>query len=396
MLTKRGDTWVADLREYGGKRQSLYTKDKDEARWLHNELEQMVLARRTIDGDTVRALKAARRATAAGVPEACRTATVAAVQESGRKTVTLREAFALTSQCRDEWRDARDFKAIERKYRAVTAHFGAARMLHTITALDMDDFKQAQIKAGIAPGTYNNRVSFIDILFTEMAKRHIITKDPQYAVGRPELMERRAGGSRARKHIYSLKEEQQIVQWFQSSTFPRTHEMADLTTALIYTGLRLGEMLALHRDDVNFESGYITVRRSGRSSLTTKTEAGYMRSVWMFPRAYEIMDRRIREQRMDFPFGEVKRPHHPWGVMREALGKKDVPDFVIHATRHTCATRLAALKLSPVQLTAWMGWSNISMANTYVKIANVALSDIQEMREALNCAKAKNPELVLL
>lgn len=63
-----------------------------------------------------------------------------------------------------------------------------------------------------------------------------------------------------------------------------------------------------------------------------------------------------------------------WAKAREALGLKSDPDFVLHACRHTCATRLieAGVNLRVVQL--YLGHSDINTTLKYTHVSNDLLA----------------------
>ena len=63
-----------------------------------------------------------------------------------------------------------------------------------------------------------------------------------------------------------------------------------------------------------------------------------------------------------------------WKRMRQALGKLKDPQFVIHALRHTCATKLMAGGVDVVTVQHWLGHTDIKTTMKYAHFMPQRLS----------------------
>lgn len=138
---------------------------------------------------------------------------------------------------------------------------------------------------------------------------------------------------------------------------------------LMDTGLRPGEVAALHLEDVDLGAGLVTVRKS-------KTGKG--RVVHIGPATCAAVDRWLRARRIhrlaDGPMLWLGTRNRGFGyaAMYEALkGRAAVAGitrrFHPHLFRHTAATRWLAAGGSEGGAQASMGWSSRKMLDRYVR-----------------------------
>ena len=156
---------------------------------------------------------------------------------------------------------------------------------------------------------------------------------------------------------------------------PDGHVMAVYLMACL--GLRKGEALALHVEDVH--DGVVEVRRSmsARSGRIgpTKTPSG-VRSLPMPQRLRsklaEWLDLRIMDGIGDAPTVCCTAQGRPigsmpmqrwWTAHRDALG---CPGMVMHQLRHSNLSMMARALPSAFDLQRWAGWSSIAPAKVYI------------------------------
>jgi integrase len=68
---------------------------------------------------------------------------------------------------------------------------------------------------------------------------------------------------------------------------------AELVRVAAYAGLRLGELLALHWQDVDFAGSALTVSRALSASVETSTKSGKVRRVPLADEAGAALDPRL-------------------------------------------------------------------------------------------------------
>jgi integrase len=115
-----------------------------------------------------------------------------------------------------------------------------------------------------------------------------------------------------------------------------------LITFLLFTGLRIGEALNTRWEDIDLESGTVTVTES-------KTQAGTGRSVILIPALVSI----LRRERLRSPYsaledyvfaskagGILNRHYILSRVLKPALEEAEIPHTTLHELRHTFASIL--------------------------------------------------------
>jgi integrase len=134
-----------------------------------------------------------------------------------------------------------------------------------------------------------------------------------------------------------LKSDEEI-----SSKPPLSDDWRPLITFLLFTGLRIGEALNTRWEDIDLESGTVTVTES-------KTQAGTGRSVILIPALVSILRReRLRSAYSaleDYVFaskagGILNRHYILSRVLKPALEEARIPHTTLHELRHTFASIL--------------------------------------------------------
>jgi integrase len=145
-----------------------------------------------------------------------------------------------------------------------------------------------------------------------------------------------------------------------------------------WAGLRRGEILGLHRDDLDLSTGTVTVRRTRTEMLSTgarfdsppKTNASY-RTVALPPHIMPILsDHLERFAGTDRVFvnrdGEPMRGDALRQAFERARNKVELPDLRFHDLRHTGQTLAAAAGGSLADLMRRLGHSSTAAAKLYL------------------------------
>lgn len=136
----------------------------------------------------------------------------------------------------------------------------------------------------------------------------------------------------------------------------RGAEVADFVRVLLTTGLRRSELLLRERSDLR-------VDETGTSWLrVSKTKTKRERSIPLTPEAASILQSRL-PWTINAP---VVRDH--WDRAKEKLGLAGDRRVVIHALRHTVATRLIRAGVDPFTTGQLLGHSNIRTTQRYVHV----------------------------
>lgn len=184
-------------------------------------------------------------------------------------------------------------------------------------------------------------------------------------------------GERIREFVLSHEQEEKYLA-------AAPEPLCDAATLLLDTGLRVGELCALEKTDVNLDPangakfGYLQVR-SGKSKNAARTVSLTARasdmlrarmtsndSVWVFP------------GKGDGPFLATSLNHQHTKV-RTTLGLPD--DFVIHSLRHTFLTRLGECHVDSFTLMRIAGHSSVTVSQRYVHPSDEAMERAFERLE---------------
>jgi integrase len=148
----------------------------------------------------------------------------------------------------------------------------------------------------------------------------------------------------------------------------------ELVRIAAYTGLRLGELLALRWRDVDFKGSVLTISRAMSAGVETTTKSGRVRRVPLPAQASDALQR--LRQRSDFTapteFVFVDRVGRPVNSVtlrkrfkqaRDAVGARPLR---FHDLRHTYGSLLAAAGVDLVTIKETMGHSALSTTGRYL------------------------------
>jgi integrase len=149
---------------------------------------------------------------------------------------------------------------------------------------------------------------------------------------------------------------------------------AELVRVAAYTGLRLGELLALRWRDVDFASSVLTISRGMSAGIETTTKSGRVRRVPLPAQASDALQRLAGRPDFTAPpelvFVDVRgRPLNSVTVRkhfkqaRDAVGARPLR---FHDLRHTYGSLLAAAGIDLVTIKETMGHSALSTTGRYL------------------------------
>ena len=186
---------------------------------------------------------------------------------------------------------------------------------------------------------------------------------------------------------FSEEEQKRFLTALESDRIPRHRNNYKLQIMIeLYTGMRMGEINALKKDDIDFNRSIIHVRGTISRGLnernylkdSTKTEKG-TREIPMNDLVRPVLEEALK-----------KAPRNKYGLIFYDTNKKDViatqqvncyfkrlcrkANIDVrgqHALRHTFATRCIEAGVPAVVLKNWMGHTNIHITlDTYADVFN--------------------------
>lgn len=228
----------------------------------------------------------------------------------------------------------------------------------------VEDIQQGYFKRGHSNAGVNRKMATLSKII-KYADKH------RYIDRKPDIEWLKEGKGRIR--YLSDKEEQQVYSYLTQWGFL---DHKDLFMFLIDTGARLGEALNSAPRDV-----YST------NISIWKTKADIPRTVPMTTRVQEIIKRRSNQvKHFDFKYHEIRKV---WDRLKCAMGLEQDEQFVPHALRHTCASRLVQRGVQIQIVKEWLGHSSLSVTLRYAHLAPTNLEAAVSVLEPQNVVQLK-------
>lgn len=296
------------------------------------------------------------------------------------------------------WLD--DHIALNRAGKTLQEYSGIVKLYITpnighfkLSKLDGDQLVTWQAKMarkGISADIRFRTVKILRAALNQAVKLRLLPYNPCAALDKPKV---------GRKEVTPLEPEQ-CAKLF---TACESHRLGDLIVLAAMTGLRKGELFALHWNAVNLDEGVLVVRGAleelsgGLKVKDPKTSAG-RRVVALDSEAIKALRSRLKKA-MDEGFEPEDVPvvfanerggylrgsnfdRRVWYPIRKAAG---IPDtFVFHDLRHTQASLMLAAGVDLKVIQKRLGHRDFSTtANTYSHLLQNAQNEAVEKLEAM-------------
>ena len=246
----------------------------------------------------------------------------------------------------------------------ILPYFGNKRV-NDITAADIRQWQNELIKMGYSPTylkTINNQLSAI---FNYAVRYYDLKSNPCVKAGS-------MGKSKAEEMDFWTGEE--FRKFIDSVMNKRLSYMAFMI--LYWTGMRLGELLALNPKDVDLEKRTISITKSyqrlGKKDVITPPKTSKSKRVITIPEflaAYikDYMDSLYDLQEDDrlFPITKYYLEHE----MQRGIKESGVKRIRVHDLRHSHASMLIELGFSPLEIANRLGHEKVETTlNTYAHL----------------------------
>ena len=246
----------------------------------------------------------------------------------------------------------------------ILPYFGNKRV-NDITAADIRHWQNELIKIGYSPTylkTINNQLSAI---FNYAVRYYDLKSNPCAKAGS-------MGKSKAEEMDFWTGEE--FRRFIDSVMNKRLSYMAFMT--LYWTGMRLGELLALNPKDVDLEKRTISITKSyqrlGKKDVITPPKTPKSKRVITIPEflAADIKDYMdslydLQEDDRLFPITKYYLEHE----MQRGIKESGVKRIRVHDLRHSHASMLIELGFSPLEIANRLGHEKVETTlNTYAHL----------------------------
>ena len=242
----------------------------------------------------------------------------------------------------------------------ILPYFGNKRV-NDITAVDIRQWQNELIKMGYSPTylkTINNRLSAI---FNYAVRYYDLKSNPCAKAGS-------MGKSKAEEMNFWTGEE--FRRFIDSVMNKRLSYMAFMT--LYWTGMRLGELLALNPKDVDLEKRTITITKSyqrlGKKDVITPPKTPKSKRVITIPEflAADIKDYidssyELQENDRLFPITKYYLEHE----MQRGIKESGVKRIRVHDLRHYHVSLLISMGFSAVSIGNRVGHESVDITYRY-------------------------------
>lgn len=277
----------------------------------------------------------------------------------GIRPWTLEHAYDRV--CELYWRHKPGGKNAMLNARHAMIYFGHSILAENITAHMIDHWVQSLRVMNLATSIINHRLSALSRLI-----RFAYSRGGAATI--PVIFREPARPGRIR--YLTAIEEAKIFNYL--TTHPGRDGPA-MIRFLLDTGMRVGEMLALQENDVDFERGLIHIWRNKTNKPRAVPMTARVRHI-LKAKSTGTPDNRF------FPH-TYKYYRRTWKAIRSALGLANDPEFVLHCLRHTCASRLIHHGVHILTVKEWLGHKAIASTLKYIHLAPKNLYDAAAVLE---------------
>jgi len=258
--------------------------------------------------------------------------------------------------------------------------FFGNRRLDAISPLLIERFKAEQLQEGLKASTINSQLIVLQkLLRTAVEWGHFERRDDVWRIRRLPTDERQFDWLRPDEAGLLLRAAKEMsAKWY---TF---------FFVALRTGMRRGEILALHWDEVDFERRRITVRYTNWQGRLGSPKSGRIRVVPMTGDLAEALhawrSTGVGTSPLVFPNrrGDLTNWHSGAGrALDRALERAGLRHIRLHDLRHSFASHLVLKRCSLREVQILMGHHSIRMTERYAHITDDRLASAIDVLDGL-------------
>lgn len=240
--------------------------------------------------------------------------------------------------------------------------FGQRVKLEDVTPEMVEGFRDALVAEGLADRTVNKYLTVLHGLFVWAQRRYKLPANPVANV------ERRPHAKRGNIDVFSREEVLALVRAADSE------QDGTIFLTAAFTGLRLGELLALRWRDVDFTNSAVHVRQSFTNGRVDTPKSGQERTVPMADEVAEALAKLGQRERHrdddDLVFCGTNGGHLAGHRLRDrykaALKEAGLRELRFHDLRHTFGSH-AIRTADSREVMEWMGHQDLATTQRYLQ-----------------------------
>ena len=250
------------------------------------------------------------------------------------------------------------------KYRASFDCFEGYAFSRGITRLDqvslllVEEYRAVLRRRGYAATTLEHRASILKQLTRWAVERSLLQHDPLAGLK----------GKKVRPGPQPCFTPEQVETILSTAK----GQQQSILEVLAFTGMRIGELVWLTRDDVDFEKGFIQIRP--KDNWVPKH--GRSRVIPMHDRVRKVLEKLPWKHRWVFaakPSGKYPKGGHQISAthvlerLKKVLSKLGLQGH-LHTFRHFFTSHCANNGVPPFQLIKWLGHADVGMVMHYYEL----------------------------
>lgn len=244
------------------------------------------------------------------------------------------------------------------------------RRLDSFKVLDIDQLKAEMLDEGFSRKTINNAMAVWAKLLHYAQDQELITKTPRFKF--LKIREEKFD-------FFDFDELERLVAAAKDE--PERRAMILLGAE---AGMRMGEMLALTQDCVDYRSGNVTIWENDWHGQVGSTKGGDRRTVPMTPRLRAALQA-IRHLRGELvlcgPDGSRWTKHMVRAALRTICRRAGLRVVGAHVLRHTFCSHLAMRKAAPKAIQELAGHKSLKVTLRYMHLTETALRETMRLLE---------------
>ncbi len=245
----------------------------------------------------------------------------------------------------------------------IKPEIGAVR-LSALTPSHVQHLYTVKLNQGLSRRTVQFIHSVIHKAFDQAVRWGLMTRNVCDLADAPKP-------KRQMREVWSIEQVKTFLEYVR-------HDRLYALWVLAMTGMRLGELLGVRYEDVNWKDGTLHVTQAiqyipGKGLFTTEPKTEHARRTIKLPRfVFEVLKTHVKEKDIKSGLLFTTRngtPFSPRNIERyfsDAIKGAGVPSINFHRIRHTVATTLLLANTHPKLVQELLGHSTISMTlDTY-------------------------------
>lgn len=272
------------------------------------------------------------------------------------------------------------WKHDEFRCETLKGHFKGLRF-RDITPRSVEKFILARLESDTqrqtkrSPVTVHKEFSLLSSIFNMAIKEDVASSNPCGKISKK--VREKIPARNKRDRFMSLEEEEKL---FSDGLVGPRERLRPVVTLGIHLGARLGELMAIRRNDVNLnpDSLFVKVRSKGQDLkvevrpnhvLIPKSKNGKPRTIPLSSVARDTLAEVLADESdLDYVFGnpDTGKPFTDIGrLFGKACEDVGIEDLTFHDLRHTFASRLREAGVDAITRRDLLGHSTVQMSDDY-------------------------------